>query len=94
MKLWGGRFRQQENKMMEDFNSSFPFDYRLYEQDLIGSLAHVVMLGNQGILTREETETIMEGLTGILEDISEGVLELSAKAEADDFLKQIAVENF
>ncbi len=81
MKLWGGRFRQQENKMMEDFNSSFPFDYRLYEQDLTGSLAHVVMLGNQGILTREETETIMEGLTGILEDIGEGRLELSGKAE-------------
>ena len=67
--------------MMEDFNSSFPFDYRLYEQDLTGSLAHVVMLGNQGILTREETEAIMEGLTGILEDIGEGRLELSAKAE-------------
>ncbi len=81
MKLWGGRFRQQENKMMEDFNSSFPFDYRLYEQDLTGSLAHVVMLGNQGILNREETETIMEGLTGILEDIGEGRLELSGKAE-------------
>ena len=93
MKLWGGRFRQQENKMMEDFNSSFPFDYRLYEQDLIGSLAHVVMLGNQGILTREETETIMEGLTGILEDISEGVLELSAKAEdAEDIHTFVEVE--
>lgn len=81
MKLWGGRFRQQENKMMEDFNSSFPFDYRLYEQDLTGSIAHVIMLGNQGILTREETEAIMEGLTGILEDIGEGRLELSGKAE-------------
>lgn len=93
MKLWGGRFRQQENKMMEDFNSSFPFDYRLYEQDLTGSLAHVVMLGNQGILTREETETIMEGLTGILEDIGEGRLELSGKAEdAEDIHTFVEVE--
>ena len=79
--------------MMEDFNSSFPFDYRLYEQDLTGSLAHVVMLGNQGILTREETETIMEGLTGILEDIGEGRLELSGKAEdAEDIHTFVEVE--
>ncbi len=81
MKLWGGRFRQQENQMMEDFNSSFPFDYRLYEQDLTGSIAHVLMLGKQQIISREETEAIMQGLTGILEDIGEGKLELSGKAE-------------
>ena len=81
MKLWGGRFRQQENKMMEDFNSSFPFDYRLYEQDLTGSMAHVTMLGRQGILSREEAETIMIGLTGILEDLESGKLVLTGKAE-------------
>ncbi len=67
--------------MMEDFNSSFPFDYRLYEQDLTGSIAHVLMLGKQQILSREETEAIMQGLTGILEDIGEGRLALSGKAE-------------
>lgn len=93
MKLWGGRFRQQENQMMEDFNSSFPFDYRLYEQDITGSIAHVLMLGQQQILSREETETIMQGLTDILQDISEGKLALSARAEdAEDIHTFVEVE--
>ena len=54
MKLWGGRFQKEENQMMEDFNSSFPFDKRLYQEDIMGSMAHAKMLGNQGILSREE----------------------------------------
>ena len=41
MKLWGGRFRKEENQMMEDFNSSFPFDQRLYREDITGSIAPV-----------------------------------------------------
>ena len=40
MKLWGGRFQKEENQMMEDFNSSFSFDKRLYQEDIMGSMAH------------------------------------------------------
>ena len=93
MKLWGGRFRQQENQMMEDFNSSFPFDYRLYEQDITGSLAHVMMLGRQKIIEQSEAEAIIAGLTGILEDIETGKLVLSGKAsDAEDIHTFVEVE--
>lgn len=81
MKLWGGRFRAEENKMMEDFNSSFPFDKRLYRQDIEGSLAHVAMLGAQQIISAEETETIQKALTEILADVEEGRLVLTGLAE-------------
>ncbi|MDO5708282.1 MAG: argininosuccinate lyase [Andreesenia angusta] len=74
MKLWGGRFRKEENKLMEDFNSSLPFDKRLYKQDIIGSIAHVEMLHKSGILTEDERSKIIEGLNSILQDIEEGKL--------------------
>ncbi len=74
MKLWGGRFRKEENKLMEDFNSSLPFDKRLYKQDIVGSIAHVEMLCKAGILTEEEKTQIIDGLNSILEDIESGEL--------------------
>jgi argininosuccinate lyase len=69
MKLWGGRFRKEENKLMEDFNSSLQVDKRLYAEDIKGSIAHVKMLMKCRLLTDEEGENITEGLTSILEDI-------------------------
>lgn len=74
LKLWGGRFRKEENKLMEDFNSSLPFDKRLYRQDIIGSIAHVEMLSKSGILTDDEKTQIIKGLNSILEDIESGNL--------------------
>ncbi len=81
MKLWGGRFRQEENKKMEDFNSSFPFDHRLYREDITGSMAHVKMLGTCGIINMEEKDGILQGLAGILEDIESGVLPVTGLAQ-------------
>ena len=81
MKLWGGRFRKEENRVMEDFNTSFPFDHRLYREDIKGSIAHVMMLGACGILTMEEAETIKAGLEGILQDIENGTLPLEGEHE-------------
>ena len=81
MKLWGGRFRKEENRVMEDFNTSFPFDHRLYREDITGSIAHVTMLGACGILTMEEAETIKAGLEGILQDIENGTLPLDGEHE-------------
>lgn len=81
MKLWGGRFKKGESKLMEDFNSSLSFDRRLYNQDINGSLAHVKMLAKCGILTENEKNKIIEGLNSILSDIKEGKLLIDGDAE-------------
>ena len=81
MKLWGGRFRKGENKLMEEFNKSFGFDCVLYKKDIEGSLAHVYMQVQVGLLTEEEGKQITEGLQGILEDIESGKLPLSGDYE-------------
>ena len=81
MKLWGGRFRKGENKLMEEFNKSFGFDCVLYKKDIEGSLAHVYMQVQVGLLTEEEGKQITEGLQGILADIESGKLPLSGDSE-------------
>ncbi|MCM8711983.1 argininosuccinate lyase [Clostridium sp. SYSU_GA19001] len=81
MKLWGGRFKNEESKLMEDFNSSLSFDKRLYFQDITGSKAHVKMLASCGILTEEEKEKITEGLNTILKEIESGILKLEGDYE-------------
>ncbi|MFU0825319.1 argininosuccinate lyase [Clostridium sp.] len=74
MKLWGGRFKESENKLMEDFNSSLSFDKRLYKEDINGSIAHVKMLSKCHILKEEEAKLIIDGLNSILQDIEKGQL--------------------
>ena len=59
--LWGGRFTKQTDQMVYDFNASIRFDKRLLQQDIEGSIAHVVMLEKQGILTCEEKDAIVKG---------------------------------
>ncbi len=60
--LWGGRFTKETDKLVYDFNASINFDKRLFEQDIEGSIAHVVMLEKQGILTCEEKGPDREGI--------------------------------
>jgi argininosuccinate lyase len=81
MKLWGGRFKDTESKLMEDFNSSLSFDKRLYKEDVNGSKAHVKMLEKCGIVTAAEGELILKGLDNILIKIEEGSLELDGDYE-------------
>ncbi|MET3290893.1 UNVERIFIED_CONTAM: argininosuccinate lyase [Brevibacillus sp. OAP136] len=81
MKLWGGRFRKEENKLMEDFNSSLHVDQRLYAEDIKGSIAHVNMLMQSGLLTQLEGEEIVKGLISILEDIESGTLPIEGNYE-------------
>ncbi|MCP3740827.1 argininosuccinate lyase [Rossellomorea sp. BNER] len=69
MKLWGGRFRKGENKLMESFNSSLAIDKRLVYEDITGSLSHIKMLVESEILTETEGNKITEGLKSILSDI-------------------------
>ncbi|MBK0295384.1 argininosuccinate lyase [Priestia megaterium] len=81
MKLWGGRFRKEENKLMEDFNSSLQVDKRLYSEDIKGSIAHVKMLVKCQLLTEEEGENITKGLISILEDIENKKLIIEGEFE-------------
>lgn len=79
--LWGGRFTKQTDELVYNFNASIGFDQKFYRQDIRGSLAHVRMLGKQGILTEEETTQIIGGLEGILADVESGALTISPSYE-------------
>jgi len=82
MKLWGGRFSKETDKLVEDFHSSISFDKRLYKQDIRGSIAHARMLGKCGIISTDEAEQIISGLEAILQELEEGKLELSLGHDA------------
>ena len=81
MKLWGGRFTKETNQLVHNFNASISFDQKFYQQDIQGSIAHVTMLAKQGIISSEECDLIKQGLTGILEDISNHILEIDSTYE-------------
>ena len=79
--LWGGRFTGKTDQMVYDFNASITFDKRLFKQDIEGSIAHVIMLARQGILTGGEKDSIIKGLTGIRNDVEEGRLSITGEYE-------------
>ena len=81
MKLWGGRFTKETNALVHNFNASIGFDQKFYKQDIEGSIAHVTMLGKQGIVSREEQKLMVEGLKGICQDIENGSLEIDGSQE-------------
>ena len=70
--LWGGRFEKEMDSMVKAYNASIFFDQRMYNEDIDGSIAHVTMLGKQGIVTEEEAKAIIDGLEGIRKDIADG----------------------
>ncbi len=80
-KMWSGRFSGATDSRADDFNSSISFDKRLYRHDILGSVAHVKMLGRKGIVTEEEAAKIEEALIDILADIDEGKLEFDLSCE-------------
>ena len=73
-KLWGGRFEGTVEDWVEQFGASISFDHQLAKFDLMGSLAHVQMLGQTGILSLEEAEQIQDGLKALLRDLEAGEL--------------------
>ena len=81
MKLWGGRFTDGVNELVNTFNSSISIDSRMYEEDITGSLAHVKMLGEQGIIPELDSLKIIAGLEEILIRIKNGVIEIDKDAE-------------
>ncbi len=80
-KLWGGRFTEETDTLVYNFNASITFDKRFYAQDIRGSIAHVTMLAAQKILTDDERDQIIAGLNGILGDINSGKLVIDDSAE-------------
>ena len=80
-KMWAGRCQKALDKKADDFNSSLRFDCRMFEQDIRGSIAHATMLVKQGILPKTDLDSIIDGLTGILEDIQTGKLTFDSDAE-------------
>ena len=79
--LWGGRFEKEMDAIVEAFNASIGFDKRLYDCDIDGSIAHVTMLAEVGIVTGLEKDDIVSALEGIRRDIADGKLTFTTKQE-------------
>ena len=81
MQLWQGRFKKSLSKTTNDFNSSISFDSRMFKEDIEGSIAHATMLGETGIIKKEESQNIINGLKGILDDLLSGRLQFDMECE-------------
>lgn len=81
-KLWGGRFTKSAEEWVDEFGASISFDQELVHEDLQGSLAHVTMLKQTGILPAEDADKIIEGLKG-----------LQVKAENDELTFKVEMED-
>jgi argininosuccinate lyase len=80
-KLWGGRFKQSTDTLMETFSASISFDKRLYDCDIEGSIAHCKMLARCKIITTAESNKIIKGLKRILRECDEGRFKFSDSLE-------------
>lgn len=80
-KLWGGRFSASADSFAEEFGASISFDKRLAPFDIQGSVAHATMLGEVGVISREEAKQIVEGLGKVRERLERGELEFRLSDE-------------
>ena len=80
-KPWGGRFTEATNALVEEYTASIQYDWRLFPYDIAGSVAHAAMLGKTGIIMEKEARRIINGLKGILQEITDGKLEFSMELE-------------
>ncbi|MCL6597640.1 MAG: argininosuccinate lyase [Alicyclobacillus macrosporangiidus] len=81
MKLWGGRFTEETDKLVEQYTSSITFDQRLAEVDIEGSIAHAKMLGATGIIAKEEADALVAGLEALLADVRRGAVSFRVEDE-------------
>lgn len=81
MPMWEGRFSKTIDKRTNDFNSSIRFDYKMYKEDIEGSISHAKMLAKQHIIEKDDESKIIFGLNSILKDIENGSLEFDPNAE-------------
>ncbi len=80
-KMWAGRTDGTTEQLADDFNSSIGFDSRMYKEDITGSMAHAMMLGATGIISKEDADTLIAGLEQILADIDSGALAIDMSCE-------------
>ena len=80
-KMWAGRTDGTTEQLADDFNSSIGFDSRMYKEDITGSMAHAMMLGATGIISKEDADTLIAGLEQILADIDNGTLAIDMSCE-------------
>ena len=93
MKLWGGRFTKDTNKLVESFNASITFDKRFWQEDIQGSIAHITMLAKQGIISDEEKNIMEKALLEISDDIENGRLTISEDSEdIHSFIEAVLTE--
>ena len=92
-KMWAGVTAGKTDPTADDFNSSIRFDRRMFRQDITGSIAHAAMLSAKGILSEADCSALTEGLTGILEDLEAGTLEIDGSCEdIHMFVEQVLTE--
>ncbi|MCP4670522.1 MAG: argininosuccinate lyase [Desulfobacula sp.] len=80
-KLWGGRFSEDTNKLVDEFNASIDVDKRLYDSDIEGSIAHLKMMANESIITKDEADTLIKGLGKVKALIENNEIKFSAELE-------------
>jgi argininosuccinate lyase len=90
-KQWGGRFAAATDPLVERFTGSVAVDGRLILHDIAGSIAHVRMLGRQGILAKDEAQAIERGLRAVRAEVEEGVLELDSALEDVHTVVEVAL---
>lgn len=81
MKLWGGRFEAQTDELMEQFNASIGFDWRMYDADIDGSVAYAKGLARAGLITPSEAETLIDGLEKVRQEFAAGKFEIRLSDE-------------
>lgn len=92
-KLWAGRSEQETAALADDFNSSIGIDCRMVQEDIRGSMAHAAMLGGTGIITQQESEQLIDGLQGILDDLQSNKTKIDLSCEdIHMFVEQLLTE--
>jgi len=80
-KMWGGRFAEAAAASVEEYTQSESFDRALYREDIAGSKAHAAMLGQCGVISCAEADTLIRGLDQVLAEIEAGGFEWKRELE-------------
>ncbi|GGI92402.1 argininosuccinate lyase [Shewanella gelidii] len=83
MALWGGRFTQESSALFKLFNDSLPIDYRLLEQDVVGSIAWAEAIHQVGVLTPQECTDLKQALQQILDEVGDDPQQIVATGAED-----------
>src|SRR5580698_9496529 len=83
-KMWSGRFREPLNKQFEDWQRSFPFDFRLIPQEVAASKAHARAIAAANILTADELSTMLSGLDKVAIHFAAEPAAIASAAEPED----------